>query len=324
MTSKSDQSPCVMVSGADGFIGRHLCPALEQAGYRLRPVTRKDSGGDSIRIGDIGSETDWSEALKGVDYVIHLAARVHILHETQTDSLAAFRAVNVAGTERLALSADQAGIQRLIYISSVKVNGERTMFGEPGFTEADQPAPEDPYGISKWEAEQTLMRVNTETGLEYVIVRPPLVYGPYVKGNFYTMLNWVYRGIPLPLAHVANQRSLVGIENLTHFVIHCLQHPNAANQSFLVSDDNDLSTSELIQHLAQALGRQSLLFPFPEAVLRRLARIAGREAMLDRLYGSLQVDISKAHEQLGWHPPVSVDDGLLKTAQWYLEQRHSG
>jgi nucleoside-diphosphate-sugar epimerase len=242
--------------------------------------------------------------------MVHLTAHVHVMHET-SDKL--FHQVNVAGTERLARQAVTAGIRRLIYMSSVKVNGECTPPGRP-FTEDDPPGPQDPYGISKWEAEKLLHNID---GLDVVIIRPPLVYGPGALANFARLLNWVARGRPLPLASARNRRSFVGIDNLCDFVTRCLEHPDAAGQTFLVSDGHDLSTAELIRRLAKALGKPALLFPFPVSVMRLAARLAGRQGITDRLFGSLTIDADKARSRLGWTPPLLVDEGLARVAAWY-------
>jgi nucleoside-diphosphate-sugar epimerase len=236
------------------------------------------------------------------------------MRELAGDPLAAFRAVNVAGTRRLAEQAAAMGVRRLVYVSSIKVNGEATKPGRP-FSAAEAPAPLDAYGVSKWEAEQALWEVSRQTGLEVVVVRPPLVYGPMAKGNFARLLQCVRRGIPLPLGAVDNRRSLVGIDNLVDFLIRGAEHPAASGQTFLVSDGNDLSTPGLIRLMGRATGRPARLFNFPPGLLRTGARFAGLGAEFGRLIGFLQVDIAHSRRVLDWHPPVSVEEGLVRAAQ---------
>ena len=275
---------------------------------------------EAVAIGEIDNQTDWSTEFVHIDCVIHCAARAHVMNETEADALAAYRAVNVDGTRRLAEQAVEMGVRRLIYLSSIKVNGEQTVPGER-FNSFDNVFPEDPYGISKWEAEQALHEVSAKTGLEIVIIRPSLVYGPGVKGNFLSLLGWLKKGIPLPLGAIHNQRSLVGIDNLIDLIITCIDHPAAANQTFLVSDDEDLSTTELLRGMGHALGMPARLLPVPSSLLQFGANLLGKKDVAQRLFGNLQVDISKTKEILNWKPPVGVDEGLRKTAQWYLSQR---
>jgi len=252
---------------------------------------------------------DWGKVLVGVSTVVHLAARVHVMHETETDPLTAFRAVNVGGTLKLARQAAAAGVKRFVFISSVKVNGESTSSGK-AFTELDAPNPQDAYGQSKHEAEQGLRQLSADTGMEVVIIRPPLVYGPGVKANFAALMRAVQRGWPLPLGAVHNQRSLVALSNLVDFIVTCLTHPAAANQTFLVSDGEDLSTPDLIRRMARAMNRPARLLPVPVWALQAVALLLGKGDAVQRLCGNLQVDISKARKLLGWNPPVSVDEGL--------------
>ena len=269
---------------------------------------------NTVGVGDIGAETCWSAALEGVTEVVHLAARVHVMNEHSADPLSEFRRDNVAGTERLAREAARAGVSRFIFLSSIKVNGEATHAGRP-FTASDTRATEDPYGLSKHEAEQVLRRVATETGMEVVVIRPPLVHGPGVKANFAAMMRWLAHGIPLPLAGVdANRRSLVALDNLVDLIAACLTHPSAGNGTFLVSDDEDLSTAELLRRVGKALGRPARLFWIPPVLFRWAAWCAGREGVYRRLCGTLQVDIQHTKDVLGWTPPVSVDEGLRRTA----------
>lgn len=302
----------ILLTGATGFVGRHLCVRLEAERCQVRCAVRNQSPmEDSVEVGDIGSDTQWGQALAGIDTVIHLAARAHIMHDTASDPLAEFRRVNVDATLNLARQAAAAGVKRFIFLSSVKVNGEETASGQP-FTEQDSPAPQDPYGISKHEAEEGLRRLSAGTGLEVVVIRPPLVYGPGVKGNFASMMRWISKGIPLPLGAIHNQRSLIALDNLIDFIITCIDHPAAANQTFLVADGEDLSTTELLRRVGQAMNKPARLIPVPRSVLKLGARLLGKQAMAQRLCGNLQVDISKAREMLGWEPPVGVDEGLEK------------
>ncbi|MBU1215118.1 MAG: SDR family oxidoreductase [Gammaproteobacteria bacterium] len=310
----------MLVTGANGFVGSAMCHAAVARGFRVRGATRKgaqlESGIENIAVGDIGGCTDWREALRDIDVVIHLAARVHVMRETLADPLAAFRAVNVAGTENLARQAAEAGVKRLVYVSSIKVNGEETTDGRI-YRASDMPAPQDPYGISKWEAEQALHRVAAETGLEVVIVRPPLVFGPGVKGNFAQMMKALQQGFPLPLASVQNKRSLVYVGNLVDALITCATHPAAAGQTYLIGDGADLSTPELLRQLGSALGCTVHLFACPCWLLRVTAGIAGRSQQMHRLLGSLQVDSARIRRELGWHPPYTLQQGLQETAEWY-------
>lgn len=273
-------------------------------------------GTEVIQVDAIGPHTDWSGKLDGIDTVIHLAGRVHVMKETTDDPLSAFRYVNTAGTEHLARTAAKTGVRRLLYVSTIKVNGGRTI-GAP-FTEEDEPAPEDPYAISKWEAEQALKRIREVTGLQTVVVRPPLAYGPGVKGNFLRLMQWVDKGIPLPLSMVRNRRSLIALDNLVDVLVRCIESPQAAGQTFLVADGEDLSTPELIRSIAKALGRRARLFPFPSILLRLGTKLLMMEGVSNRLFGSLVVDSSKVKNLLSWGPPVSVHDGLQQTARWYL------
>lgn len=312
----------VLVTGASGFVGRALCLDLARRGYTVRAAVRELSGatvlpGEVVQIGDIRAGADWSSAIAGVDAVVHLAARVHVMRDDVLQPLVAFRAVNVVATERLARAAATEGVKRFVYVSSIKVNGEGTQPGRP-YTPDDVPAPIDPYGISKHEAEQALRRLARETGLEVVIIRPVLVYGPGVKANFLSMMRWLHRGMPLPLGAIKNQRSLVALDNLVDLIVTCLHHPKAADQAFLVSDGEDLSTTALLRRIAVALGIPARLIPLPAPVLMMTARLLGKADFAQRLCGSLQVDTSKTREMLGWTPPVSVDEALKQTARHFL------
>ena len=310
----------VLVTGANGFVGKALCRELQVRGYAIRAAARaadfQSSSADMVKIGAIDGETDWSEALRDVNIVIHLAARVHVMSDRVVDPLEEFRKVNVAGTERLARMAVAHGVKRFVYVSSIKVNGEKNV-GEFGYTELDIPAPLDSYGLSKWEAEQALHRIANETGLELVIIRPPLVYGANVKGNFAQMLKVLAAGIPLPLASVHNRRSLVYVENLVDALIACAVHPAAAGQSYLVSDGEDISTPDLLRRLGAAMGSPARLFSFPPVLLKLAGRATGKSDQVERLQESLQIDSGKIRRELNWTPPYSLQQGLQATAEWY-------
>lgn len=310
-----------LVTGANGFVGRALCNALLQLGHEVRGAVRHsrvnlDSGVSRVAVGEINEQTDWSAALVGVDIIIHLAARVHVMHETSQDALREFRRTNVAGTENLARSAAMGGIKRMVFASSIKVNGEETLAGRR-FNEIDIPMPRDAYGISKWEAEKILQRVAQDTGMEVVIVRPPLVYGAGVKGNFAQMLNVLNKGIPLPLASVKNLRSLVYIDNFVDALLQSAVLPQAAGQTYLVCDGEDVATPDLLRQLGAAMGRQARLLPCPTVLLKVGGWMLGRSEQMDRLVGSLQVDSNKIRRELGWLPPFTVQQGLERTAEWY-------
>ncbi|MFZ6846947.1 UDP-glucose 4-epimerase family protein [Undibacterium sp. RuRC25W] len=307
----------VLLTGVSGFVGKAIYNALLASGERVicpsrRPLDWLATGVENPQTGDLSPATDWSAPLRDVDVVIHCAARVHVMHETTADPLALFRQVNVAATMRLAEQAVQAGVAQFIYISSIKVNGDGTLLGQP-YTEESAPQASDPYGISKYEAECALLALGERCGMKVTIIRPPLIYGPGVKANFASMLQWTRKGIPLPFASIRNKRSLVYLGNLVSLVLCCMQNKNAAQQVFLVSDNHDLSTPALLELSAQAMHRKARLIPFPPGILILLARLAGRKAISDRLCGSLQVDISKAQRLLGWTPPYSVEQGLRAT-----------
>ncbi len=318
----------ITVSGASGFVGQALCNELLARGsivrYALRslkPVPESSlTDMECFAVGNIGAETDWSAALLGVDCVVHCAARAHVIHETKADVLAAYRAVNVAGTRQLAEQAVKVGVRRLVFLSSIRVHGMFTT-GSRRFRRNDEPKPMEPYAISKWEAEYALHEIAARTGLEVVIVRPPLVYGPRAKGNMARLLGLVARGLPLPFGTVDNRRSLIGLDNLVDLLIRCVEHPRAVGQIFLASDGEDLSTPELLRRIASAMDCSARLFPVPVFLLRLAGRALGRLNEIDRLVGSLQVDSSYTREVLDWTPPVSVDEGLRKTAEWYLNRR---
>jgi nucleoside-diphosphate-sugar epimerase len=316
-------SPSVLVTGANGFIGKALCAELSRQGHSVRAAvrsaTKQIENIEIVSIGEINGETDWAEALLDIKEVIHLAARVHVMKETAADPLDELRKVNVDGTWNFARQACDAGVRRFIFISSIKVNGEATQLGQP-YTAEDRPAPVDFYGISKLEAEDALRQLADETGMEVVIIRPPLVYGPGVKANFYTMMRWLKKGIPLPLGGIHNKRSFVALDNLVDLIATCIDHPAAANQTFLAGDGEDLSTTELLQRLSNALGKPAKLFSLPVWIVKTGALLLAQRDMAQRLFGSLQVDISKACDLLGWQPPVSVNDALKKTAADFLQK----
>lgn len=300
----------VLVTGANGFVGRSLCADLRRNGYLVTGAVRSASASSNeVQSPTLAADSDWSTLLAGKDLVVHTAARVHVMNEIANDPLTAFRAVNVAGTLALAQQAAAAGVKRFVFISSIKVNGEMTLPGQP-FTEIVAMPPTDPYGLSKYEAEVGLLALSEKSGMDVVIIRPPLIYGEGVKGNFATMLEMLAKGYPLPLGAIHNKRSLVSLENLIDLITTCITHPAAANEVFLVSDDNDLSTSELLNILASAIGKTTHFWPVPECILRLGASLLGKKAISQRLFDSLQVDITKAKRMLNWVPPVSVDDGL--------------
>lgn len=314
-------APKVLVTGAGGFVGEALVFRM-LVDKQFAPIAAARSptrlqGLCPVVPFDLNDPEALPE-LKDVSAIIHAAARVHVMNEVASDALAEFRKVNVEGTLRLAKRAAESGVKRFIFISSIKVNGENTLPGKP-FKADDAPAPVDPYGVSKHEAEQGLRQLARETGMEVVIIRPPLIYGAGVKANFLSMLRWLNKGIPLPLGAVRNQRSLVAIGNLVDLVITCIDHPGAANQTFLVSDGQDLSTTEMLRRLGNALGRKAWLLPLPEWLLVAAASALGKQSVAQRICGSLQVDISKNRELLGWTPPINMDEAMRQTAGHYLD-----
>lgn len=308
----------ILVTGATGFVGRALVEHVILATpHQVRVALRRAATGgrtgcEQALVGEIGGGTDWRAALAGVDVVVHLAARVHVMNESATDPLAEFRRVNVAGTLNLARQAAAVGVGRFVFLSSAKVNGEGGIGHDP-YRESDAPAPEDPYGVSKYEAELGLAEIGREMpGLAVVVIRPPLVYGPGVQANFRKLLRAVAQGRLLPFGAVDNRRSLVGVDNLVDFILTCIEHRAAANQTFLVSDGNDLSTPGLIRGLAGAMNRPARLIPVPTSMLTAGATLFGKRHVARRLLGSLQVDISKARSMLAWVPPLSVEEGLRR------------
>ena len=317
--------PSILVTGATGFVDKSLCAELLKRGRAVRVAVRSPDfrveGAEVAVVGEIDGDTDWHAALGNVDVVIHLAAHAHILADSVVNPLAEFRKTNTAGTLKLANAAARAGVKRFIFLSSIKVNGEETSSGKP-FDEQCVAAPLDPYAVSKREAEDGLRLLAQETGLELVLIRPPLVYGPGVKANFLSMIQWLYKGVPLRLGSINNQRSLISVYNLVDFIITCINHPLAANQTFLISDGEDLSTTALLRRIAKAMGVPSRLLPVAPPWLKLGATMIGKCNIYRRLCGNLQVDISKDRTMLGWTPPVSVDEGLRRTAgQYYTVYR---
>ena len=314
------QNRLVLVTGANGFVGRPLCEEMLRQGWRVRAAIRSSiqmpHGVEIAVVNDIDGDTDWTSALRGVDVVIHLAARVHVMKDAATDPLAAFLKVNLHGTENLAQQAVRAEIKRLVCVSSIKVNGEETR-DQQSYTEEDMPAPQHPYGISKWQAEQALRRIAQESGLQVVIVRPPLVYGPGVKGNFSSLMAAIEKGRALPLAGAYNVRSQVYVGNLISALIACATHPAAAGQTYLVRDSENVSTALLVKKISVALGCNNRSFYFPEKLLRIAAATLGRADQINRLFGSLRVSDAKLRGELGWVPPYTLEQGLSATAVWY-------
>jgi nucleoside-diphosphate-sugar epimerase len=306
----------LLITGSNGFLGQALCLEAVARGSNVRAASRSwidpSPAFECVAVGAINGSTDWLDALRHCDVVVHCAARVHVMREDAADSLTKFRLVNVQGTLNLASQAAVAGVKRFVFISTIGVNGAET-FGAP-FVAHDMVAPHSPYAISKHEAELGLRAIAVQTGMDVVIVRPPLVYGPNAPGNFGSLMRWLKRGVPLPLGAIHNQRSLVSLGNLVDLILTCLTHPAAANQTFMVSDDEDVSTTELLRRMGQAMGHPARLVPVPESLLKLAAGLLGKVDMAQRLCGSLQVDISKTRELLGWTPPLTLDEGLAQAA----------
>ena len=316
----------VVLTGASGFIGSAFLRAAQRRGFNVRPVYRSNEQAERFVnskctvavVPSIEHSTDWGAALIGADIVVHCAARTQVILDSALDPLSEFRKVNVAGTLNLAKQAAAAGAKRFVFLSSIKVNGEATQ-GRDVYSVDDGPSPVDAYGISKTEAEAGLRLLSHETGMEVVIIRPPLVYGPNVKGNFSSLLRWVARGLPMPLGSVTdNRRSLVALDNLVDLLLTCVVHPKAANQTLLVSDGEDLSTVDLLRLIGKSLNRPVRLIPVPLSVLIIASRLLGKSSISQRLLGSLQVDISATCTLLNWKPPVSVEEGLRKAAERLL------
>lgn len=314
----------ILVTGSSGFVGQSLIKRLitEFEPSSIIAVVRNQSLDLDVRvrcieIGDLSNEINLGQMIQEVNVVVHCAGRAHVMNDQSPDALAEFRRVNVHGTVNLARQAAEAGVKRFIFLSSIKVNGELTEMGKP-FTADDESAPDDPYGISKYEAEQALRQIASDSGMELVVIRPPLVYGPGVKANFESMMTWLAKGIPLPLrAITGNRRSLVALDNLIDLIVTCLNHPSAANQIFLVSDGEDISTTDLLIHMGKALGSPARLFYMPLVLLKVGALLMRKKSVYQRLTGSLQLDITKTQKLLDWTPPVTLDEGLRRVARGF-------
>jgi len=312
----------ILVTGANGFVGQVLVNALEKHDITYWGAVRrinKNFNTNFIEVGDIDDKTNWRGALKDVDVVIHLAARVHVMNEQSANPLVAFNNVNVEGMQNLALQAAKENVKRFVFVSSIKVNGEYTE--QLSFTESDLPNPQGPYAVSKWEAEKALRKIEKETGMQVVILRPPLIYGAGVKANFAALLKLVDKRFPLPLANINNKRSLIYVNNFVDAIITCATHPNAAGQAYLVSDGEDVSMPQLIKKIAVALNKPNYLFSFPISFMRFFAKFVGKTASVDRLTESLIIDSSKIRQELGWKPPFTMAEGLKVTADWYRQSQ---
>lgn len=307
----------ILLTGSTGFVGSAVRSSLDRKSYNVISVSQRGCNGTIAR--PIQDTYDWLDMLDGIDCIIHTAARVHVMKESALDPLALYRKLNVDATVRLAQQAAEVGVKRFVFLSSVKVSGERSDPNGSSLSESDKPFPRDAYSISKYEAEQGLFDIAKQSGLEVVVIRPPLVYGPGVKANFRALMKLVTYGVPLPISAVANRRSLVGINNLVSFILECVENPAAANETFLVSDGNDLSSPQLIQLMASALNKPARLVSAPLWLLRGVGSIVGKRNVVDRLIESLQVDISKAHDLLGWVPPYLVEDQLALTVADFLK-----
>jgi nucleoside-diphosphate-sugar epimerase len=318
----------VVVTGANGFIGQHLCRKLAESGREVTACIRERADeavfGDHsgflkvFRLSSLGLEADLSPVLRNAEAVIHLAGRAHVMRETAKNPLSEFRVVNVRGTENVASIAARSGVKRFIYLSSIKVNGEVTE--GRAFQADDQPGYCDPYGQSKWEAEERLQEIAAGTTMEWAIVRPPLVYGPGVRGNFLALMNWVFRRIPLPFGSLHNSRSLVSVYNLSDLLCLLVDHPGAANRRFVVSDPEDISTPELVRRIAAALHRSPRILRCPKSALEMAGTLLGQKAAVQRLCSSLVLDRRKTSETLGWSAPLSLEWGLDRTAEWFLKR----
>ncbi len=312
----------LILTGATGFVGKQILEKITSFDVtvlgRSKPESLKNC---TFFQANIDANSNYSSALADGGVVIHCAARAHIMDDKSADPLTAFKDVNTLGTINLAKQAAKAGVKRFIFISSIKVNGEHTYKGKP-FSAEDKPSPEDPYGLSKAEAEEQLKKLSKETGMEVVIIRPPLVYGPGVKANFATMMRLAATGIPLPFGSIKdNKRSLVSVYNLVDLIVKCISHPNATNQTFLVSDDEDLSTEKMLKELSVALGKSGKMLSLPVQLFELVGKVTGKSAIVARLCGSLQVDISKTKQLLDWQPPISVKEGFARTAEHYLNNK---
>jgi len=313
----------ILITGSNGFVGGRLCRIVAEKGYSVRAVARHNIKPDqhvffdAVVVNDIGTSTDWSAVLKDIDVIIHLAARVHVMKESLKDPLAEYRRVNVEGTRNLALMAVQSGVKRLVYVSTIKVNGEST--GEKPFCEKDIPSPQDAYSISKWEAEEALRDISSRTGLDIVTIRPPLVYGPGVKGNMLSLMRYIDRGYPLPFGGIHNKRSFISLDNLADVLLASATQAECAGQVFLVSDGEDLSISELIKRIAGAMNRKTHLINIPEKVFSVISsRVPALRPMIARLTGSLVIDSTRFRRVAGWRPPQTVNAGMMAMVSEYL------
>ena len=312
------------MTGANGFVGHRICNLLLAAGHKVRASIRSSTKTQSIKpnieylsSGDIGPSTDWSTVLIDLDVVIHLAARVHVMKEAFNDPLAEYRRINVDGTRHLALTAARSGVRRFVYVSTIKVNGENTI--EKPFSDSDIPSPQDAYAISKWEAEEALRDVASQTGLEIVIIRPPLVYGPGVKGNMLTLMRYIDRGYPLLFGGIHNKRSFISLDNLADALLTSATKVDCAGQTFLVSDGEDLSTSELIERIAAAMNRKPHLIHAPEKAFTVIgALVPALRPLIGRLTGSLVIDSTRFRSVTGWSPPQTVTAGMKAMVSEYL------
>ncbi len=308
----------VVVTGASGFVGQSIVKALKLADYHVVAVSRNlnvSNADISVYVPDYSFQNEWQRLLSSNDVVIHLAARVHIMQDQAENPLEAFLAVNLHNTVSLAKAAAKVGIKRFVFVSSIKVNGEHTHSQE--FSEQDAANPQDAYAVSKWEAEKALREIEKETGMQVVILRPPLIYGPNVKANFASLIKLVDKGVPLPLASINNKRSLIYLGNFVDAIITCVQHPKAAGNTYLVSDGEDISMPQLIRKIAYALNRPSRLFSFPVPIMYLIAKLAGKSSSLQRVTQSLAIDSSKIRQELNWHPPFTIEQGLKETADWH-------
>lgn len=313
----------LLITGGTGFVGQALINRLTTFNnYKIYATVRKSitifpSEVSQLKFDGLSPLTDWCNHLKGIDCVIHTAARVHVMTEISTNPSNDFRTVNTTATLNLAKQAASLGVNRFIYISSIKVNGEATLPNLP-FTSNDMFVPSDSYALSKYEAEQGLLKISKNSQMEVVIIRPPLIYGPGVKANFASMIEWVNKGVPLPFGVIYNKRSFIALDNLTNFIVHCIDHPKAANEIFLISDGEDISTTELLMKVAKAFNKKAWLIPIPVSVMSLAAKLMGKSDLANRLFDSLQIDNTKAKDLLGWEPITTMDEQLKKTAEAYL------
>lgn len=310
----------ILVTGSTGFVGSRVVELSEEREWDVVPVVRKASQIqlNSFIASSIDTSTDWSGSFEGVECVVHCAARVHQMNETEQDALIAYRDINTLGTLNLAKQAADAGVKRFVFVSSIKVNGE---FSEPDFPFEPNlnNTPQDPYGLSKYEAEVELAKLSKEIGLEVVIIRPPLVYGPGVKANFLSMMRLIDKGIPLPFGAIKNQRSLVYLDNLSNLILTCCEHPLAPGYTFLASDDHDVSTTQLMRTIALSMGKSPRLIPVPMSWIQAGASALKKKHIAERVCGNLQVDIGLTKEILGWKPPVSFEQGIKRTVEAYFK-----